>query len=228
MNAASVPAAVTRIHGLEGTGEEVWMAGAWRLWTEHGGDSEQVQGRKIPPYKNANPDHVFEIHPVTKVGDMSVMDTLRPIEGYKPKQAGPAFHRYEITKSQIVPGEDTTTLITNMAGYNYVEFLLVLDEDPHRIPDGYLAKANAHEVDDGELVVRNRRMVFVDGSAPAEAVKNLKDGDCLHVLGIPRIDLALVSWRTRNAKTKPYVLRWSLPYEIIVVGHYKDNACERI
>ena len=228
MNAASVPEAVARIHDLEGTNEKVVMAGAWRIWTEHGGDSEQVQGRKIPPYKNANPDHVFEIHPVTQIGGLSVAETLRPIEGYKPKQAGPAFHRYEITKSQIIPGETTTTLVTNMAGYNYVEFLLQLNENPYKVSDGYLAKANAHEVDDGELVVRNRRMVFINGSAPAEAVKDLKDGDCLHVLGIPRIDLALVSWRVRNAKTRPYALHWSLPYEIIVVGLYRDNACERI
>jgi len=44
----------------------------------------------------------------------------------------------------------------------------------------------------------------------------------LHVLGIPRIDLALVSWRVRNAGTRPEALRWDLPYEIIVVGVF-DN-----
>lgn len=228
MNAASVPQAVAKIQDLVGSAEKVPMAGAWRIWTEHGGDSEQIQGKKIPPYKNANPDHVFEIHPVTKIGDISVADTLRPIEGFKPKHAQPAFHRYEITKSQIIPGKTTTTLVTNMAGYNYVEFLLELNEDPRKVVDGYLAKSNVHEVDDGELVVRNRRMVFVEGTAPAEAVKDMKDGGCLHVLGIPRIDLALVSWRARNAKARPDALRWSLPYEIIVVGLYKDNACERL
>jgi hypothetical protein len=31
-----------------------------------------------------------------------------------------------------------------------------------------------------------------------------------------------VSWRAKHAKEKPEVLSWSLPYEIIVVGVYKD------
>ena len=42
----------------------------------------------------------------------------------------------------------------------------------------------------------------------------------MHVLGIPRIDLALVSYRTRVADTRPEVLEWNLPYELIVVGVY--------
>ncbi len=32
--------------------------------------------------------------------------------------------------------------------------------------------------------------------------------------------LALVSWRIRHAKERPEVLRWRLPYEIIIVGVY--------
>ena len=38
----------------------------------------------------------------------------------------------------------------------------------------------------------------------------------------PRFDLALVSWRARNAQTRPEVLTWNLPYEMIVVGLYED------
>jgi hypothetical protein len=53
--------------------------------------------------------------------------------------------------------------------------------------------------------------------------RNLKKGDRLPVLGTPRIDLALVSWRAKYAKDRPEVLNWNLPYEIIAVGGvYKD------
>lgn len=52
----------------------------------------------------------------------------------------------------------------------------------------------------------------------------MKEGDCQRVLGIPRLDLALVSWRARNAKTNPDALTWNLPYEIIVVDIY-DSEC---
>jgi hypothetical protein len=53
-------------------------------------------------------------------------------------------------------------------------------------------------------------------------VKALHQGDKMHVLGIPRIDLAIVSWRTHNATTNPDAFTWNLPYEIIIAGKY-DN-----
>ena len=48
----------------------------------------------------------------------------------------------------------------------------------------------------------------------------MQPGDCLHVLGIPRVDLALVSWCAKHAIERPEVLTWSMPYEIVVVGEY--------
>jgi hypothetical protein len=49
-------------------------------------------------------------------------------------------------------------------------------------------------------------------------VKGLTKGQRLRVLGMPRLDLALVSWRVKNAKTRPEVLTWRLPYEMLIVG----------
>jgi hypothetical protein len=82
--------------------------------------------------------------------------------------------------------------------------------------------ASVHDLD-GNLLVRNRRMVFVKDSEPEKRVKSLKKGDALHVLGVPRINLALLSWRINNFKKNPGVLNWNLPYEIIVVGVYPDT-----
>ncbi len=224
MNAASEKPAVDKVHEVEGTTQSIKITGAWRLWTEHGGDSVQTQGEKLKPFKTSNPEHVFEIHPVTKLDDISVTDSWRPIEGFETKDADQAFHRYESTRSKIIPGKNATTLVTTMAGYNYVEFLMDLNEDPKPVADGTLAMASILDLG-GELLVRNRRMVFVAGTPPNDVANNLKKGDCLHVLGIPRIDLALVSWRAKNATKRPGVLTWSLPYEMIVVGVYEDEAC---
>lgn len=74
-------------------------------------------------------------------------------------------------------------------------------------------------------MLRKKRMVFVRDTPPEQAVRDKKEGDCLRVLGIPRLDLALVSWRARNAKANPDALTWNLPYEIIVVGVY-DSECQ--
>ncbi len=225
MNAASEKEAVDTIHNVEGTGQAIAISGAWRLWCEHGGSGDQVQGKKIPPITTSNPDHVFEIHPVTQVGELSVLDSLRPIEGFEPKDAHDAFTKYESIKARIIPKGKTTSIVTTMAGYNYVEFVMKINDDQqHEVEDGRFVMASVHDIE-GELLVRNRRMVFIKGTPPEQKVKDLKKGDCLHVLGLPRIDLALVSWRAQNSKKNPDVLNWSLPYEIIIVGVY-DTDCK--
>src|ERR1043165_6285367 len=79
---------------------------------------------------------------------------------------------------------------------------------------------------DEELLVHDRRVGFVAGTAPDEKQKALKVGECIRILGIPRVDLALVSWRIDNAPKKPDVLKWGLPYEIVAVGVFEDKPHE--
>src|SRR5262245_9693110 len=66
-------------HDAFDAGKKVTVTGAWRIWGEHAGGGMQIQakgGRGPKPEGKlhgapSNPDHVFEIHPVTvlKVGD---------------------------------------------------------------------------------------------------------------------------------------------------------------
>jgi hypothetical protein len=63
--------------------------------------------------------------------------------------------------------------------------------------DGTYVLAQVRDLE-GELLVRNRNMVFVKDTAPEEAVKQKKKGGRLHVLGIPRISLKLVEWRIEH------------------------------
>ena len=226
MNAKDYKAAVKRIRDLEDSEQTVLLAGAWRLWCEHPGHLPQIQDDVIPEYPHSNPDHVFEIHPVSRVGDLKVLSSFRPIPGYKPKDAKKAFRYYESLPCRIEPDPETqtTTLFTRKAGYNYVEFQLQIEEDTQFITyDGRIVRGSALTLD-GEEVAHNRRMIFVAGTPPEEAVRDLKKGDTLHVLGIPRIDLALVSWRARNAESRPDALEWNLPYEIIVVAVYDADG----
>ncbi|HEY3130679.1 MAG TPA: hypothetical protein VGL91_14580 [Acidobacteriota bacterium] len=107
-----------------------------------------------------------------------------------------------------------------MGGFNYVEFIMEVNSDKQIISDdGRILFAKVLDMDE-ELLMHNRRMAFVKETLPESKARDLKKGDRLHVLGVPRIDLALVSWRVKNAKTKPDVLTWNLPYEIVVVAAY--------
>lgn len=222
MNAKFEDAAVDLVHERESTSRTVSLSGAWRIWCEHGGSSDHIQGKRLSKFETSNPDHVFELHPVTKLDDISVLASIKPIEGYTPKKAEAAFGAYENKRCQIKINEpdNTTTIMTSMGGYNYVEFIMELNGEPYNVADGKFVMASVLDLDE-ELIVRNRRMVFIKGTEAENALKGLKAGDRLYVLGMPRINLAIISWRTRNAAERPEVLTWNLPYEVIIVGVYK-------
>ena len=224
MNAKDHGDAIDLTKTAEADGSKVTIRGAWRIWNEHGGDQVFNQGAKVAAAENTNPDHVFEIHPIAVLGDFDLRASFKPIAGYTPKAAEDAFNRYENTRSKIVPRKATTTIVSPGIGYNYVEFQMQLMEKPYEVADGSFAFAKVRDWE-GHLVVRKKRMVFVRDTPPEQAVRDKKEGDCLRVLGIPRLDLALVSWRARNAKSNPDALTWNLPYEIIVVGVY-DSECQ--
>jgi hypothetical protein len=225
MNARSEKDAVSLIHQVEGSGRTVNVVGAWRIWCEHGGLSPQKQGENLQPFNTTNPDHVFEIHPLAKVGDFSTAESFVPIDGYQTKDATEAFSSYENRRSQISVRNGMTTIVTGLGGFNYVEFVMQITGDQKEVEDGRLVMASVFDLN-GELLVKNRRMVFVKGTPPEEVVKQAKLGQRLHVLGIPRIDLALVSWRTQHANERPEALTWGLPYEIIVAATYDQDGNE--
>jgi hypothetical protein len=224
MNAGQHADWVQTIHDAEGTGNPLHMSGAWRIWCEHGGLSDQVQGKTLRAFSTTNPEHVFEIHPVTSIEGVDYTGSLVPIEGYEPKTAEEAFTSYEDKRSRITVNgaKRTTTIETAMAGMNYVEFVMKLTGPPWQVPDGSLVMVEVHDLE-GELLIHNRRMVLPKGSAAEIALRTATVGDEFHVLGMPRINLAILSWRTRNRTSRPEVLTWNLPYEIIIVGWYPSS-----
>ncbi len=226
-NAASEKAALGVIRSVAGTGRPVRLAGAWRLWAEHAGRAGEIQGAELSVIEVTNPDHVFEIHPVTRVGGENVLASLHPPKGYSPVDADVAFRSFENIKCRIVPKDGTTTVVTSKGQINDVEFLMEVGEGRQRIVgDGRFVNAAVLDLD-GKRIVPNVRMVFVKGSPPEERVRMLSRGRRLHVFGLPRIDLSTVAWRARHSRDKPELLERNLPYEIVVVGVYDDPVTGR-
>src|SRR4030095_9775874 len=83
MNAKDNPPAVAAVSDAEGT--TMKMVGGWRIWNEHGG-GDQTHGKPVSKAKNTNPVHVFEIHPLTKVGDIDVKNAFHPIGATSPRR----------------------------------------------------------------------------------------------------------------------------------------------
>jgi len=203
--------------------ELIDVVGAWRLWCEHPG-KPQIQGDVIAEYKTSNPDHVFEIHPLSQVGSLDVRRTFRPTDGYEPYDAARAFKYYDSLPCRLEPDPDaqTTSIFTVKSKFNFAEFILRIEDDEQFITlDGRIVRCSVLDLE-GHDVTHDRRMVFIKGTPPEKAIRTLGRGSELHVVGIPRVDLAIISWRVRNAESRPEALEWGLPYEMIVVGVYDD------
>jgi hypothetical protein len=222
MNAKDEQPAVELLRKAEGADRPVAVAGVWRVWFEQAGGGAHVQGASPEPADSANPDHLFEIHPVTRVDTTETLQSVRPIEGYEPKDAARAFIRFEALPCTLIPEGKTTAIVSVAAGYNYVKFVLEAAAPPREVEDGWLVTAKVRDLE-GELLVEQCRMVFVKGTPPANGVKDLRPGGRLRVLGMPRINLNDVAARVQNAGKDPDGLNAKLPYEVVVVGVYDKD-----
>lgn len=240
MNAASEPAALTIVKDNNGDGTRpantVKLSGVWRIWCEHpGNESKFVQGSyRNPIFNSTNPDHVFEIHPVTKINDVNVMRSLKRIEGYEYKDAERAFTAYSNARCKIKKKGTKVTIETNGVGYNYVDFWIKLNADQHKMvsdglfafcsilkPEFNLADATDEdgEVHEEEYLISHKISVaFVKGTPEYDKLLTLNKGDYMRVTAIPRISLNLVKVRLSMVATEPDVLEWNLPFEMVVVG----------
>ena len=210
-------------------GEQISLVGVWRLWFEHPGSEDQVQGDDVSVPKNTNPDHIFEFHPVVKFGDIDVLNSFAPIASedaeFRGYPAERAFDAYEKRPGTITKSNTAIMITSNKAGFNYAEFQIRLAGKPKDVGDGYIVFANVYNANakknDDPVVEESRRMVFVKGSKPADAVKDLKKGDKLHVLGIPRVNLNEV-FAIADGLQGDEEYSDALPYEMIIVAVLKD------
>jgi hypothetical protein len=224
INAALPPQkpAVDAVHLNEGKNTKVPLTGVWRIWFEHppAGHGTQVQGEPVPVPGNTNPDHVFEFHPLAQVATNSVLQSFIPVPKYQAYDPATAFGAYESLTATVQANSTATQIQSKKAGYNYVEFFIELQGAPLKVDDGYLVLATVEDKEGNPAVNESHRMVFTDGTAPAGAVKDLKKGDKLHVLGIPRVNLERISFAMQSSGGASVTI--PLPYEMIIVGVFPN------
>ncbi|MGA2533596.1 MAG: hypothetical protein ABSG19_11240 [Candidatus Aminicenantales bacterium] len=222
-NGASAKKAIDLVHGAEGTGKPLKISGVWRIWPEHGGSAKQDQGEPLLAMESDNPSHVFEIHPVTRINDVGVLDTFTPIEGFMGGDAHNCFEIYDKVPCTLTVKPKAVSIVTHKGLRNDVEFLMeITDGRQIVVPGGRFVIASARDLK-GNLLVERLRIVFATDTPPERAVRLLKRGDRLHVFGLPRVDFAEISRRVRGSQKDPALLVKPLPYEIIIQGVYKDK-----
>jgi hypothetical protein len=223
MNWRDVPAALKEIEEVIQKGGSVEVSGVWRLWCEHPGTMDHVQDSEVPDYSTfrhrSNPDHVFEIHPLTRFGSEDLSLTVHPIpDGYKTKAAKEAFEVYERLPCELLQDEQSITIKTVGVGYNYPECKLRVTQSPTQMLDGVGVQGEALDLDGRPVADHEIRFVFVQNSPPELALRGVRPGTVLHILGMPRVDLGVVAERVAAGSR----LGANLPYEIVVVGVYQE------
>jgi len=223
INASEADSGVRLIQAAAKSRRPLRLIGVWRLWPEHALGAPEAQGRPVSPLENPFPDHVFEIHPVTMVGGLSLLDSFHPVEGYRPGAAKRTLGLYQDAKLKLRVAPTTVTLDTPPSLYNDVHFLMEVTASVQQVvPGGRFVTASALDTD-GNLLVEGIRMVFVEGTAPERTVRGARSGARFHVYGLPRLNFAEVSRRIRAVASDGLPHEGPLPYELVILGVYPDE-----
>jgi hypothetical protein len=223
-NAAAYPKAVALMTRADSSKRPLAITGVWRLWPEHSGSSKSDQGQHVEPVDTYTPNHVFEIHPITRLNGMNLLDSFYPVKGFSPGLAPQTFEIYQKTVCKIMVKPKAISIVTRKGLYNDVEFIMEITGDqPLVVQDGRFVTASALDMG-GHVLAEHIRMVFVKGTPPERAVRGLRRGARLHVFGLPRINFAEVLRRVEASATDPVQLTWSIPYEIVIAGAFPDDV----
>lgn len=220
VHASTQPAAIQKLVSAEG-GAPINVKGVWRLWPEHANGGEDfVQDADVAPIENTNPPHIFEIHPLTDVDGIDVRTSLTRVSGYAYKNAADSFDKFENWACTIHVHGDKVTLVTKQLGYNYTRFTAHLLEDPtHTLEDGNTSVFCSVPGTEEDVPIAGKvRCIFINGSPPQLKLAQLHAGDELRVVGVPRINLALLRYRVDHADGDPSLLTRSIPYKMIIVA----------
>ncbi len=220
MNAAGAmeKAAVDLIHKNEGNQKASPITGVWRLWFEHPAAS-QVQFDTVPPATNTNPDHSFEIHPITKYAGQDLSGSLDFVPNFPAHDAHSSFTSYESMSISLQATATAITMNAKKSGFNYAVFRMKLRAAPTKLGDGGLAVlADVLDSQDAETVIASKvRMIFVPGTGPWTLIgKDAGEGLEFDALGIPRVNLNAISTFLKAAGSAAATRK--MPYEMIVVG----------
>lgn len=211
---------VELVHQLEADNGTTTIEGVWRIWFEHPGSQNQTQFGNNPLHgPPTNPDHVFEIHPVTKFGPHLLLDSfVRIKEGnqeFQYKVAETAFAQWRNKSFEVQPSGSRTKLTSPTASFNYVKMRVAkLPDSTFEVEDGTFMHATAFGMSSSKRLKRKVRLVLVEGTEPQDRLRDANVGQKVTVIAMPRVSLSLVAWRRDNPEGR----HWSLPYELVVVA----------
>jgi len=216
-NAAKQKQAVDMVHAAENSGKPLKLMGVFRIWPEHAASTKAIQGKHVDSLDSDTPDHVFEIHPITRINGLDIRSSFIPVDGFMPGGADKTFEIWQKARCKISYTGDKIAIDAETGLYNDVEFIMQITGPQRKVKDGRFVPASALDMD-GKMQVQQLRLVFAKGTPPEQIVKRLKVGDRLHVYGMPRISLEEVTRRLQEQPRKGPDVEQPLPYEVTILG----------
>lgn len=200
------------------------VSGAFRIWFE-GHDSGipfQEEDMTIPEsYENSGPPHLVEVHPITRLGDLDVLDRVRFVEKNGVTFAwktGDSFRRSATRQisiaKQAIGGQTYVQMVCScpaLANHYELEAEVVYDSHPTDNGDGVVASGRVfHE--DGSVILSRVRFFAIAGTPAADVLETVNPGDRLTLYALARVSLRpLLSRATFTPRQIP------LPIELIVL-----------
>jgi hypothetical protein len=212
VNAADFPSVVTAAKQAKRSRTQVQVTGAWRIWIEHPSAKAQRQGTHVPVLKKTNPDHMFEIHPLTLFDGDSLQAGFKVIAGYTTKPVATTFKHYESRVFTVERKGAFTSIASPKSVYNYAKFKFKVAGTPNQLSDGWAAQVKV----EGVVTDSTRRVVAPNRTGPATLLSKAVAGGRYEAIGIPRIDLRRIE---QAAKSHPnQEINVPGAYEMILVS----------
>lgn len=206
--------------------DTVVLTGVWRIWCEHSGSEKYVHGKQ-DIVTTSNPNHIFEIHPITKIDDRNILGTIKRTDGFEYYTAAYAIPKYDDVPFSIRKKGSKVLITTKAAFYNYINMKIKVVDKPVESEDGNGLFVYCQILDDHyEVIAHKRKLVFLKDTEAYNKLKEMKEESVMEVYGMPRWNFSLILWRLENSKNDKSILDWNLPYEIVVTGYEKTEYFE--
>lgn len=206
---------------LGSIGLSVPVTGVWRLWFEHPETTvDMIQFNSVSVGTSTNQKHVFELHPVLKIGSVDTKASVGFVNGYLPYTSAYAFFRdpsksYATGSIKVRRDATWTTLKCNTKAFNHVllEAKLV-SKAPLAGGDGTAATVTVM-IGTQNLTMR---VITASGTKADIAINALTANKRFSLLAIPRIKLSWIATLPTDGVERTFLLSGNVANFVEFIG----------
>ncbi len=205
-------------------GQVLEAEGVLRVWLEHPpqGGKRQCECDPLPRYTSSTPDHMVQLHPLTRLGGISFLEMTRgvqkrdiPFIGHRGGKLPSTLNRRKISIRRVdKEGEPYIAVKGSRTGFSHWTLLAVVMSVAEKRKDGHVFDvAVVHR--DG-FMERNLRALTIMGTTADKSAGSLEVNDEVVLFGIMRLNLDVI-----ERKAGPKWKSIPMPYELIVLDIMK-------